>query len=158
MAKIESDDFERYEKMFENFANPAAVQSICKQALYDGAGAAAAQIYSTIQAYPVQKDAKDGMTKKERAALLKGFGLSRMEEKNGDLNLKIGFSGYNELMKTKLWPKGVPIPLTARSLMKGTSWRKKDNFMQKAQKNLDKTVAEAIEKKLDEELEKIGGK
>lgn len=154
MAKVDFEGFEDFEKVLDSLAEPQEVQAICKMTLYDGAGAAAAEIVEGIRTHKTHRNPVDGMTPQEQKALLKGFGISRMEERDGDLNVKIGFAGYDETRKTKKHKNGVPIPLTANSLRKGTSWRAKDDFMAKGMRDARKKAPEAMEKRLDEELAK----
>lgn len=124
-----------------------------KMTTYEGASIMADGIRKEIQSTPVHNNPVSGMTKVEQKALLKGLGVSKFDYGNFGVNVKIGFEGYGDA-PTKNWTKGVPIPLTARSLISGTSWRAKDDFMGRAiRKNKDKTI-EAMGNKLDEILKK----
>lgn len=152
MAKIEFTGLEAYERMLEQLSSDIA--SVEKMAVYDGAKVAADGIRSTIESWSVKRKAGDGMTKKERDALLSGLGISEMQQNDGNHDVKIGFNGYDTSIKTKTHPRGVPIPLTARSLIKGTSWRVKDNFMSKAVSKIRKKTESAIESRLEDEIKK----
>ncbi len=68
-------------------------------------------------------------------------------------NVKIGFAGYGKY-KTKTWPKGVPVPVTARSLRKGTSWRVKDDPIGPAVRKVRKAAEKAMADRVEEEFEK----
>ena len=154
MAKSkEITALEDYMKLLEGLAdNPIPFM---KQTTYAGAAVMADGIRKEIQATPTHSNAKDGMTEEEKEALLKGLGVSKFDISDG-VNVKIGFAGYGD-HPTKKWPRGVPIPLTARSLIGGTSWRVKDDFMGRAiRKNKDKTIKE-MEQEADKLLkEKFG--
>lgn len=153
MAKIDFDDFERYQKKMEEMADPDTIRAEAKMAVYAGAGTAADAIITAIKNHPTHKNPVSGMTAFEQKALLDGFGISPMEEKDGEVNVKLGFDGYSS-RKTKRWPNGVPVSVTARSLRRGTSWRGKDDFIGPAISKARKEVNAAMEKKLDEAIEK----
>lgn len=153
MAKIEFDDFERYEKMLKNFAD-SGVEAEAKIAVYHGAGTAVKAIQEAIEKHPTSNNPTQGMTEQEKKGLLKGLGISPMEAINGDINAKIGFDGYDTSRKTKRWPKGVPYSVTARSLRKGTSWRKKADFIGPAISKSKKNINQAMEEALDEAIKK----
>lgn len=152
MAKIDFKGLEEYTKMLESLGKDLV--TVEKITVYEGADLVADGIRETIESWPTHKNAKDGMTKIEQQALLTGLGTSGMKNDDGTLNVKIGFAGYNERVKTKAHPNGVPIPLTARSLRKGTSWRRKDDFMGKAVSKYRKKAESAMEKKLEDEIMK----
>jgi hypothetical protein len=151
MAKSkEVEALEDYSKLLSELAdNPIP---FFKEATYEGAAVMADGIRKEIQSATIHSNASDGMTKIEQQALLKGLGISKFDVRDG-ANVKIGFAGYGDV-PTKKWPKGVPIPLTARSLIGGTSWRVKDDFMGRAiRKNREKTI-DAISNKADEILKR----
>ena len=147
MAKSkEIEVLEEYSKLLEGLTdNPIPFM---KDATYEGAAVMADAIRKEIQATPTHGHAKDGMTKLEQKALLKGLGVSKFDLNDG-VNVKIGFAGYGD-QPTKKWPRGVPIPLTARSLIGGTSWRVKDDFMGRAIRKNREKVNKAIGEKVDE--------
>ncbi len=153
MAKLEFDDFARFERMFEEYTK-ADVQSEAKIAVYKGAGTAVKAIADAISSHTTHDNPVDGMTKAEQKALESGLGITPMKVENGVTNVKIGFDGYDTSRKTKRWPKGVPISVTARSLRKGTSWRVKDDFISPAIRKAEKNVISVMEQALEEELKK----
>ena len=148
MAKSkEIEALEDYSKLLEQFADDPI--PFMKEVTYQGAAVMADGIRREIQSSPTHKNAADGMTEQEQKALLKGLGVSKFDTSDG-VNVKIGFAGYGD-SPTKKWPKGVPIPLTARSLIGGTSWKQKDDFMGRAiRKYKDKTI-----KQMEEEADKL---
>lgn len=100
MAKITFDASQymaALEKLGRDFA-PAA-----KAAIYDAAGIVAAEISAEITALPrtadyVQGrpgDLIDGVTDAQRAGLLEGLGIAKMQDDGGMVHTKVGFDGYN---------------------------------------------------------------
>ena len=151
MASIEYTGIERYLNDFREAFREAQIIGVSKQAVYEGQRVAADKVRQTIQNWPTHGDAKEGMTKIEKTALLSGLGTSQIVSQGEDVAGKLGVAGYGQV-PTKQWPNGVPIPLTARSLINGTSWRKKDDFMKKAVNGMKSEVIEAMTKKVEEEF------
>lgn len=154
MAKVEFSELEAYAKDLANLT-PLAVDGICKETVYAGVKVVADAIKADLQTRTAHKNPVDGMTETERKALMQGLGTSAHFNTDGDWTGKIGFAGYYG-DSTKKWPKGVPVPLTARSLISGTSWRVKDNFItrpvnkakQQAQEEMGSALESAISKRL----------
>lgn len=115
------------------------------RAIFSGAAIVADAIRDNIKGLP-----KEACTPKEKAGLLDGLGIARMEYKDGYYDVKIGFHGYNSV-KTKKYPKGQPNAMIARSVEGGSSWRPRHPFVAPA---IRATRAEA-EKKMAEEIDKI---
>ena len=78
-----------------------------------------------------------------------------MRDDKGYLNVKLGFDGYGRT-KTKKYPKGVPNQLIARSVNTGTSFRKRNPFMDRAvrakrklaEKKMMETMGEGMKKEM----------
>lgn len=128
--------------------------------VYEGTRIVKDAILSEIQALPVaQKYAKNGeklntITSVQKKGLLDGFGVARMRDDSGYYNTKIGFEGYNG-QKTSKWPQGVPNSVIARSLVTGTSFRQKNDFIGRAVRRTKAQAEEAMKKKLETEISKI---
>lgn len=74
--------------------------------------------------------------------------------KNGAHDVKIGFDGYGS-KPTRKYPKGVPIPLTARSIISGTSFRPKNNFVRRAvNRKKKKKAIERMDEVINERFKK----
>lgn len=147
------EDLEKYIQNLQEWADDD-LESDVRASLYADADVMADTIRQEIQNHPTHSSPVNGMTNQEQKALLSGLGISPFGKKSGDLDVKIGFDGYDESHKTKTYPKGVPIPLTARSLRRGTSWRAKDDFISRAVSKGKKKTVEAMEKKFDEKIKK----
>lgn len=138
MAKMALKGGDEYALMLSKLAQGA--DGIAKRAIYRGAMVASEAIKDQIQRIPVDKNRKlkkgeklNSVTKTQKQALLKGYGLTPMKrDERGDWNTKAGFEGYAEGTESKNYPRGLPIPMLARSVEAGTTVRKKYPFMRKA--------------------------
>ena len=115
-------------------------------AIYKGADIVADAIKANIQNLP-----SSACTETEKAGLLSGFGIAKMQDENGYLNVKAGFDGYNEDV-TKRYPRGKPNSMIARSIEGGTSWKPKHPFIGPAVRatkdQAEQVMAEEIEKQI----------
>lgn len=155
MAKIEmGKDFDEYITALSNLEKDKSVP-IMKMSVYDGAGIIVDSLRKEINSWS-NDNPKNGPTETDKKDLLKGLGISPMEYKSDDINVKIGFVGYGH-KTNKYNSKGVPIPMIARSIISGTSFRKKYDFVGKvvrkntnnAIKQMDETLNKEIEKRLN---------
>lgn len=164
MAKfVKNSALEEFELMLSKLSQNTT--DIAKTSVYEGAKIATDAIREEIQNLPTYPDEpvytihkKSGKTLKgvnaeQKKGLLTGLGISQMGNEQGTIDVKIGFVGYNSV-KTKEFPKGQPNPLIARSIIRGTSIRKKNDFISKAMKKtsdlINEKMAEVIEQKIDE--------
>ena len=91
---------------------------IIGKTVYAGAAVVADAVRKSIEALPVGSGtAKDGelidtVTPMQKRGLLDGFGISRIQDDDGFVNVKLGFDGYNGT-RTKNYPKGQPNVLIA---------------------------------------------
>lgn len=115
-------------------------------AIYKGADIVADAIKANIQNLP-----SSACTETEKAGLVSGFGIAKMQDENGYFNVKAGFDGYNEDV-TKRYPRGKPNSMIARSIEGGTSWKPKHSFIGPAVRatkdQAEKAMAEEIEKQI----------
>ena len=152
MAKIKVVGIDSFIKDINELAGDA--EGICKMAVYDGAAVVADAVKANINALPtrvnkfVPKGHKArGATANEKAALISGFGISRMRA-NGTVDVSIGFDGYTET--------GKPISMIARSIESGTSWLQKTPFVNKGVASSKGAAEAAMQKRFDEEIKKRG--
>lgn len=155
MAKfITSDNANKYVAMLEKLGNAKQVQTDMKKAIYPAAGFVAKAIERNIKALPVVNDTKrgtpsnpiDGVTQYQKKGLIDGFGIASFQERNGFLNVKLGFDGYN---KTKGKNGYQPNVMIARSVESGTSFRKKHPFVAPAVRQARNTAETMMAKELD---------
>lgn len=133
-------------------------EEVCKRALYQGAAVMASAIKAEISKIPDRTWHSGriayGLTEEEKADLASGFGISKMHNADGVIDVKLGFDGYGK-HKTKRFPSGVPIPLIARSICKGTSWLQKYDFVGRAERAAKASVESKIQTTFNQELEKL---
>jgi HK97 gp10 family phage protein len=149
-----------YIRQLGNLAD--ASDEVVGRAVYEGAKVVADAIKSEIQALPVddhppyKSGARIGtVTTKQKQGLAEGFGIAKMKDEGGYKNVKVGFAGYNSEV-TEKYPNGQPNPMIARAVNSGTSFRKKNAFVdravrrvrQQAEQNMQKTIDEIISKKM----------
>ena len=127
--------------------------------IYEGADIMADAIRAELQALPVTRqkaaygEKLSGVTSVQKAGLLDGFGISRMQDKGGTYDVKIGFNGYNN-QRTKKYPSGQPNSVIARSVCSGTSFREKNDFVGRAMKKKQAAI-EAMRDKATEKINQI---
>lgn len=123
---------------------------IIGKAIYKGADIVADAIKANIEGLP-----SSACTDVEKAGLLSGFGIARMQDEGGYFNVKAGFDGYNDDV-TKKWPQGKPNSMIARSIEGGTSWKAKHPFIAPAVRSstaaAEKAMAEEIDKGINETM------
>lgn len=152
MAQIEmGKDFDAYLSLLDKLSKGDAM-NITKQSLYDGAGVVADAMVNEIQSFPGGDNPTKGPTDKDKIDLIQGFGISPMEIKNNDVSVKLGFEGYGH--KTKNYKNGVPIPMTARSIIAGTSFRPKNDFVGKVVRKTRQKCIDTMDESLNKYLER----
>ena len=104
--------------------------------------------------HAAQGELVDTMTLPQKEGLLDGFGISRMKDDDGFVNVKLGFAGYNAT-RTDKYPQGQPNALIARAVNSGTTFRKKTRFVDKAVSASKKSAEAAMDAACNREIEKI---
>lgn len=126
------------------------------KAIYNGADVVADAIRAEINGLKVtNQHGKGDLTSTQKKGLIDSFGIAKMQDDNGYFNVKLGFDGYNN-QKTKKYPNGQPNAVIARSINSGTSFRKKNPFVDKATKANKAKCEEVMSKTVDEEIERLG--
>lgn len=159
MAKwTASKKFDAYVAKLETLRDEG--REMIGEAIHDGAGVVADAVRSQINALPVaQVYAKDGeristITSVQKKGLQEGFGISPLKQDGSFLNVKLGFAGYNG-QKTHAHPNGVPNSVIARSLVAGTSFRAKNDFVGRGVNSSKNKAEKTMEQKFDEAVRKI---
>lgn len=160
MAKITFEGLVEYRDAMENLAQE--VDAIVKMGIYDGADVIADEVYREIRALPTvdeyvlyekQQIPIRGVTERQKTGLLNGLGLARMSERSGVVSTKVGIAGYNDV-KTKKYPRGQPNALIARSVLRGTSYRLRDDFIGRAVRKARQTAIERMKATVDDQIKK----
>lgn len=124
--------------------------------VFKGAEVVADAMKAELRALPVDnRYAKAGETLRgihqlQKDGLIKGFGIAKMRYDGEFLNVKLGFVGYND-MRTASYPHGQPNSMIARSVVAGTSFRQRNDFVAKAlrrAKDAEKVMQEEFDKAL----------
>lgn len=151
MAKFEINALDEYIDMLSNFEKKTT-QQIIKTSIYNGANIVADEIKKEIKKLPVDSSPFKGITKNEKKDLIKGFGIAPLQIKDGNHDVKIGFDGYGH--QTKKYPQGIPIPMLARSIISGTSFRNANDFVRRATNRVRKKAVEIMDETINEEIKK----
>lgn len=90
---------------------------------------------------------RSGIRTNERIDLAKSFGIAKMKNDDGYINVKTGFDEYNRY--------GVPNIAIARSVESGTSFMPKFGTIGKAARSAKKKCEQKMESVLEDELKKM---
>lgn len=139
IAKITFNMGEDYLKKLEALGDKSEETSV--KAIQAGAGIVADQVRKNLETNLAGSEESTG-------ALAASLGITPVSiDRDGMINAKIGFDGYDE--------KGVPNQLKARVMESGSSKVKKRPFIRPAVNATKKAAEEAMQKVIDEETEKI---
>lgn len=159
MAKITFPGLKDYELMLSRLEG--VTDDMIGRAVYAGAGIVADAVKQGIQSLPIvtgygteSNPLPGGVTSAQKAGLIDGFGISKLRDDNGYLNVKLGFDGYNRT-RTEKYPQGQPNQLVARGVESGTSWKQKKPFIRPAVTRFRKPAEAEMKRVIDEEIEKI---
>lgn len=156
MATFQFGGIDTYIKQL-NKLQAATKDGVIGKTVYAGAAVVADKVRSNIQSLPEGKESAavtGAVTPAQKRGLLEGFGISKMHDEDGFINVKLGFDGYNSV-KTRKFPKGQPNVLIARAVNSGNSFRKKTKFVDKAVRASKKTAEAAMDAACSREIEKI---
>ncbi len=126
-------------------------EEMCKMAGYEGAAVVADAIRANIQALPVGQPKQGKVTAPQKAGLLDGFGISPFRNDSGYIHVKIGMDGYNSTVN-KIYPKGQPNAMIARSLESGNSKFPKHPFIGPAVNKSKKAAEEKMKLVIDQKI------
>lgn len=159
MATMTFRGLKEYELKLSRFGKD--IERIAGAAIYQAAGIVADEIKEEIDALPVitgygtpEHPLPGGVTAAQKAGLRDGMGISPMQNRQGYLNVKIGFDGYNQT-KTEKYPEGQPNQLVARGVESGASWKRKRPFVRPAVNQARKRAENAMSETIDKEIGKI---
>lgn len=143
-----------------NKLQAATKDDVIGKTVYAGAAVVADAVKDAIRALTVGSghaahgELVDTVTLPQKEGLLDGFGISRMKDDDGFVNVKLGFAGYNAT-RTDKYPQGQPNALIARAVNSGTTFRKKTRFVDKAVSASKKSAEAAMDAACNREIEKI---
>lgn len=153
MAKWKFEGLDEYLRQLERVK--ANTGSCIGRAIYEGAGVVAKEVAAEIQKLPVNNQyGSKGITSVQKKGLIEGFGISHAQTEGFYRNVKLGFDGYNG-QKTKKYPQGQPNSMIARSVNSGTSFRKKDPFVDRATRRSKGACEVRMAQVFENEISKI---
>lgn len=146
MATLTFQGMNAYAEQINRLSDKA--EGMIKRAVYDGAAVVLTAVVSEINGLPVIENKyrvttlpMAGVTETQKRGLLAGVGLAKMQNQNGFIHTKLGFTGYNGVRSSK-YPNGQPNALIAREVNSGSSVRVKIPLINRAV-NAAKAQAEA---------------
>ena len=125
-------------------------EDVCGEAAEAGGAVVADAIRTELDAVPTDETYSHGETMRkgpraiEKVGLQNSFGVAPVQNRNGYVNVKVGFDGYNKL--------GEPNPMIARSVVKGTSFMKKNDFVNKGVRKSREKAEETMRVTVDEKI------
>lgn len=166
MARMQVKGMDSYVQDIQRLYKDSDI--ILKKSIYKSAGFVADNMKAAVNSLPVQEGANGlpeygtedeplhGISRRQKADLLDGFGISTFETQNGYLNVKIGFDGYGSV-PTKRYPQGLPNVLLARAVTTGTTFRKKNPAIRNAVTKSRKQAVEIMNRELEKNIRKEMG-
>ena len=158
MAKLKLQGLEEYENKLLKLQNLS--REMIGEAIYEGAGIVADAVKASIETIPIDDRYVTGsvtlygITEAQKQGLRDGFGIARLQDDNGYLNVKLGFSGYNS-QRTKNYPGGQPNSMIARSVNSGTSFRSRIPFVDNAVNQSKSAAEQKMKEKLDTSIKEV---
>ena len=158
MAKLTFKGLEEYESKLLQLRNLS--REMIGEAIYEGAGVVADAVKSNIESIPIDdryvtgSATLYGITEAQKQGLRDGFGIARLQDDNGFLNVKLGFNGYNS-QRTKNYPSGQPNSLIARSVNSGSSFRARIPFVDNAVSQSRSAAEQKMKEKLDTSIGEV---
>jgi HK97 gp10 family phage protein len=156
MAKWKFEGLDKYIEYLRKL--DADADEMIRKAVYNGAGVVADSVRSSINGIRTDdskgKEMRSGPTSQQKAGLQKGFGISRMNNEDGYINVKLGFSGRNG-RKSKKRAQAEANITAARNIESGTPYMAKQPFMRKAVNSAKKQCEQVMEDTIEEEIKKI---
>lgn len=121
------------------------------RAVYQGAAVVNKAVESALQELPTDDryasfyEKRQGIRSVEKQGLIQSYGIAKMQNDNGYLNVKLGFDGYNK--------RGKANAMIARSLISGTSFMQKNDFIGKAVSKSKAAAEEAMKIEIDRSIQ-----
>lgn len=121
------------------------------RAVYQGAAVVNKAVESALQELPTDDryasfyEKRQGIRSVEKQGLIQSYGIAKMQNDNGYLNVKLGFDGYNKMGKANA--------MIARSLISGTSFMQKNDFIGRAVNKSKAAAEEAMKIEIDRSIQ-----
>ena len=145
----------------EKFADHA--RGLIGYALYGGAAVAVAAMAEAVGALPVDdtpgrpfNGPLNVITTQDKADLAASIGIAKFYDTEDGRGTSVGFDGYGSRTEPK-YPGGVPLQMIARSIESGSSVRRKNPFVRRAERASKAAVLAAMQASADEYVSKYAG-
>lgn len=162
MARMQVRGIEEYALKLSKLGDRS--DEIAGKAIYQAADIIADAIKNNIKQLPTVSDrqnilayvngGKSGITERQKQGLIDSFGISRMRNDSGYLNVKIGFDGYN-MVRTHKYPNGQPNQMIARVMESGSVYMDKHPYIRPAVTANKKNAVQSMNDVIDTEISKI---
>ena len=157
MAKVKTTGLNETLKMLESIERNT--DEILEDVLREGAMIATDEMRSQISKLRTSDEYEGGNGKRyakksDVQGLLDSLGFAPVRFNNSVVDSNIGFDGYNN-DRTKKYPKGHANRMIANAINKGTSFMIAQPFINRTKKAAEAKVNEVMQKKLDEEIQKL---
>lgn len=161
MAKVQVFGMDIFLANMQKMSTEA--RNINKGALGEGAKVAAEKLRDAIEMLPIRPDKYTGrqhterfygVTESEYIQILDNFGIARFQDSGGAWNTSIGFTGYVNTPSAK-FNDHVPTGLLVQAVEYGTEFRKPVHLLNKATRNAESEIRDAMQKYIDDKVQQI---
>ena len=157
MAKVKTTGLNETLKMLESIERNT--DEILEDVLREGAMIATDEMRSQISKLRTSDEYEGGNGKRyakksDVQGLLDSLGFAPVRFNDTVVDSNIGFDGYND-NRTKKYPKGHANRMVANAINRGTSFMIAQPFINRTKKAAEAKCNEVMQKKLDEEIQKI---
>ncbi len=157
MAKVKTTGLNETLKMLESIERNT--DEILEDVLREGAMIATDEMRSQISKLRTSDEYEGGNGKRyakksDVQGLLDSLGFAPVRFNNSVVDSNIGFDGYNN-DRTKKYPKGHANRMIANAINRGTSFMIAQPFINRTKKAAEAKCNEVMQKKLDEEIQKL---
>lgn len=149
MAKLTvGNGLDEYIRKLEKIADTSQYLG---RAVYQGAAVVNKSVESALRELPTDDryasfhEKRQGIRSVEKQGLIQSYGIAKMQNDNGYLNVKLGFDGYNKMGKANA--------MIARSLISGTSFMQKNDFIGRAVSKSKAAAEEAMRIEIDRSIQ-----
>lgn len=158
MARLQVKGLDEYTKSIQKLYKDSEV--VMKRSIYPAAGFVVENMKKAIQSLPIEEGPSglppygtvdkplNGISRRQKADLLEGMGISHFQATSGYLHVKAGFDGYGSV-KTRAYPKGLPNILLARAITTGSAFRNKNTAIRRAVTKSKKQAAEIMNQEMN---------
>lgn len=157
MAKVKTTGLNETLKMLESIERNT--DEILEDVLREGAMIATDEMRSQISKLRTSDEYEGGNGKRyakksDVQGLLDSLGFAPVRFNNSVVDSNIGFDGYNN-DRTQKYPKGHANRMIANAINRGTSFMIAQPFINRTKKAAEAKCNEVMQKKLDEEIQKL---